>query len=44
MLNKDDLVNLGILEYLYNKKITTKKEYIHTKEILIKKIESKLRG
>lgn len=38
MLNKDDLVNLGILEYLYNKKITTKKEYFDIKNKLLSKL------
>lgn len=39
---KSDILNdIGILEYLYHKKITNEKDYIETKENLLKKIEEK---
>lgn len=38
MLSKDDLVNLGILEYLFNNKITKEEEYFDIKNKLLSKL------
>lgn len=43
MFSKDELENLGILEYLFNKKITKEEEYFEIKNKILSKLENKMR-
>lgn len=43
-MKNDDFENIGILEYLYNKKITSDEDYQKTKEKFLNKINYKFKG